>query len=130
MNRRNNQNLIQGNNAANNNAGGDQQAQQQPAQQQQEEEQQRQQRVLQEENDRLRVQIDQLRQAQEQADVLRRLQVNNVKLPVPILDSQNISVQKWIEKYEKEADRVGFSDEDKLSHLSLYVDAEEGRGQE
>lgn len=121
LNQNNQQAGNQANNAANNVAA-DQQNQHQPAPQ--DEEQQRLQRALQEENERLRRELEELRRDREQDVIQKRASKNKMKLPVPILDTQNVSLQKWFEKYEKEAENVGFDEEDKLRHLSLYVDSD------
>ena len=105
-------------NQANQQAGLQQQLEQQQA------DHERAQRELQEENDRLRNEIDELKQAKERAEREAAMKKSSVRLPVPTLDSQNQSVRKWIEKFEKEAGKVGFSEEDMLSHIALYADAD------
>ena len=88
------------------------------------------QQSLQAENNKLRVEIDQLRKAKDQRSLgnensqlraeLARLRKKNqpdldkaikmakVRLPVPKMDCKNLSVTKWFAKYEKEAQKVGF----------------------
>ena len=52
------------------------------------------------------------------------MKVNSAKLPVPILNAATTNVSKWLEKNEREAGRMEFGEDDKLSHLVIYVYSE------